>query len=313
MNRSLAEDSIFPIKGKYGNYTEAFYNYLYFDPKEVFKGIKDKDRIKTMPIIILGTPGIGKTTLAKNIMLRINEWYSKYGVCSVYTNKADLETLMDYAFIIRNHLENKTPKVYIITFDDATGKKIKDEVVGRFFSIRHQAREEGGISEGIVYSIFLTHDWYSLDRLFRRYGNAAIILSVPPLDDYSRNHIKRLIGARTVERLQKIFVKASKEDKYKGEGYVRLPYVPTGHKTLVGFLKFKDVDVPYINIVQDSACKPFLEPVKLEFHVPVKKEKTDEEILNYRDRTRKQAAKRQRKKRAKDKERINEAKRRMQE
>ena len=79
-------------------------------------------------------------------------------------------------------MESGPPTVYILTFDDATGVEVTHDEIRNFFSIRHKAEEYSSINEGIIYTIHITHDWYSLNKLFRRYGEVAIILSVPPLD-----------------------------------------------------------------------------------------------------------------------------------
>jgi hypothetical protein len=273
----------------YHDYTKPFYDLLYFNPKEVFKGIDKENRIKTMPIIILGTAGIGKTTTAKNIMAKIQGWYKDQGVCLVYTNNVSLGTLMAYAFKVREQMENKKPKVYILTFDDATAVKTKTDEVRKFFSVRHTAEEQGGIKEGIVYSIFITHDWYYLDKIFRRYGFIAIILSVPPLDEYSKKHIERLIGKRAVIDLERNFVIAIKQDSAKGRGYVKLPYIPKNERNHVGYVQFKNIDTEYIKVIQDKECnEAVLDPVHLDFHVPVEKVKTDDDIkVLYEDRKRK--------------------------
>ncbi|TET20700.1 hypothetical protein E3J74_01905 [Candidatus Bathyarchaeota archaeon] len=62
------------------DYTKEFFNWLYFKEEEVWQGVKDRNRIKTMPIVVLGTSGIGKTTLVENIMKVVDGWYYGRGI-----------------------------------------------------------------------------------------------------------------------------------------------------------------------------------------------------------------------------------------
>jgi DNA polymerase III delta prime subunit len=210
--KTLLEESGF------NDYTKHFFKLLHIDEAEVWKGDKTSNRIKTKPIIILGTTNIGKTTLSKNIMNRIEKTYEKYGVCNVYTNEVGLGDFIEHGLHTYRYMgenwKTSMPTVYVLVFDDATAVEITPDEIRKFFSIRHKAQEYTGITEGIIYSIFLTHDWYSLNKLFRRYGEAAIFLSIPPLDKFSRQNIESLIGSKAANVLDKISSKAMDYDEY---------------------------------------------------------------------------------------------------
>jgi hypothetical protein len=261
------------LLSEYPNYTREFYKSIYFEPKELFQGSVTENRIKTMPIIILGTSGSGKTTLAENIMNFINESYYFKGVCPVLTNEVSLGSLVEYGFQMFRWLGEKwreLPSIYVLAFDDATAVKPKPIEVRRFFSLRHVMREYTGVNEGAVYSIMLTHDWYSLDKIFRRYGLVLVTLSVPPLDTYSRRQLKNLLGEDVVTTLQEIFRKAYKEDKYKGVGFVKLPYVPEGMDTDVGYIKFSKAPVSYFKLRKWDKPIPDVERIKPEIYTSKK-------------------------------------------
>ncbi len=243
--KSLFEESC------YKNYTDAFFQLLHIDEDEVWQGAT-VNRIKTKSLIILGTTGVGKTTLAENIMNAIQKDYGHRGVCSVYTNDVSLGELMEYGLKTFNFfgdlLQVGLPKVYVLVFDDATAVEVAPEEIRKFFSIRHEIQKYSGITEGIVYSIFLTHDWYSLNKLFRRYGVAAAILSVPPLDKCSRSQIEGLIGKEAVALLDKVSFKAMDYDAYKGYGFVKLPLPPDGKSNAVGYIHFENTHAEYFQI-----------------------------------------------------------------
>jgi len=305
---------------EYPDFTEEFYKFLYFELQEVWQPvITQENRIKTMPIIILGTSGMGKTTLAKNVMKKVESWYCQKGVCPVYTNEVSLGELMICAFNIRRWLGTRfknLPQVYVLTFDDATAVPVEHEEVRTFFSIRHEAEKNTGVKEGIVYSLFLTHDWYYLHKLFRRYGYLAVILSVPPLDTFARRQVEHLLGKDAVTELEELFRRAVKEDKYKGTGFVRFPYIPEGHTTNVGKIRFSNVDTPYVKIISDKTNPEiFVDPERLELHIPAeqKKDEKKEELQKLQEEQEKQrrwSREGMRKLRERRKKQLEEARRR---
>jgi hypothetical protein len=250
------------------DYTREFYSWLRYPIREVFKGETTVNRIKTRPLIILGTSGIGKTTLADNIVDRVSRWYHEYGVSAVYTNEVSLGTLMEYGFKIHSILNKvKVDKIHIMIFDDATAVEVSPKEVKKFFSIRHYAEDCTGLKEGIVYSIFLTHDWYSLDKIFRRYCDTAVVLSVPALDEFTRRFCEQMLGEAPVKYLMERYRKASKIDHYKGIGFVKLPYIPSDFETDVGIIRFKPVGVSYWTIKSLDKEGLEVDPARLELKV----------------------------------------------
>jgi len=301
------------LTSAYPDFTKAFFEYLYYNELEVWQGEKQENRIKTMPLIVLGTSGIGKTTLAKNIMQKIQGWYDPHGVCLVYTNEVALGELIEYAFQIRFYLADKfkgeyLPSVYVLTFDDATAVKVEPAEVRRFFSIRHVAQELSGVNEGIIYSVFLTHDWYSLHKIFRRFARTAIVLSVPSLDTFARRQIGSLLGKDVIKILQDIAKKALKEDRYKGVGFVKLPYIPDGYDTDVGIIRFKRTDAAFVKIRPYRKDTLHFDRARLELYVP-KEKKEKKEIARLKERLekeRKQTRERMRRYRARQKSALEE-------
>jgi hypothetical protein len=68
------------------------------------------------------------------------------------------------------------------------------------------------------------------------------------LDTFSRIHLETLLGQKAVEVLQRIYRYANKFDAYKGYAIVKLPFIPEGYNSSVGFVRFEEVDVPYVQI-----------------------------------------------------------------
>jgi hypothetical protein len=239
------------------------------------------NRMKTKPLIILGTSGIGKTTLADNIVTKVKSWYDKYGVNVAYTNEVSLGTLMEYGFKMNSILRKESvDKVHVLIFDDATAVEVSPLEVREFFSVRHYAEECTGLKEGIVYSIFLTHDWYSLNKIFRRYCDTAVVLSVPALDRYARRFCESMLGEAPVKYLMEMYKKASKINSYKGTCFVKLPYIPNGFKTDVGVIRFKPVSVSYWTIKSLEKEGLEVDPARLELRVyekPKREKISDEE------------------------------------
>ncbi len=231
-----SKDSMFP------DYTKEFYDYLYFDKEELFKGHTGmKHRIKQLPIILQSMMGMGKTTLAENVISKICSWYGKENCNAIYTNEYPLKTLMFLAFkgFPKLGWDAKKP-IQIVIFDDASGVRIQPLEQRQFLSLRHLMFRDTGIGEGVVYSIFLTHDWYALDKTFRRNAMVSCFLSIPPLDRFSRNDYRHYIGKEGVSELEKITHKAIKFDQFKGKGLVALPFKPNGI-TNVGYVKWSDM------------------------------------------------------------------------
>jgi cold shock CspA family protein len=271
--KSLFEES------DYRDYTEAFYQLLHIDESEVWQGTTSTNRIKTKPIIILGTTGVGKTTLAENIINAIEKDFGHRGVCSVYTNDVSLGELMEYGLQTDKYLGDRwqggLPSVYVLVFDDATAVEVTPEEIRKFFSIRHEIQKYSGINEGIIYSIFLTHDWYSLNKVFRKYCVAATILSVPPLDKYSRSQIEGLIGKKAVAILDKVSYKAMDYDKYKGYGFIKLPSPPDGETNDVGFIHFEKAQAEYVQIRYGENQSAECNSVERVLHIPETRKKEE--------------------------------------
>jgi hypothetical protein len=228
--------------------TEEFKKVLYFDPKEVWQGAS-RNRIKTMPTIVLGTTGVGKSTFLEWNGQFIEQWYKDFGILSTYTNQVSLTEFLTYSLkIVSDETMRKAfgfkdmPSVFKFSFDDATSVEVKPREIKQFFSMRHIIQDELNVTEGIIYTEFVTHDWYSLSKIFRRYAENLVVLSVPPLDVYSRRHLASLLGDEAMKVMQAIYKKAMKEDKYKGKGMIKLPFVPDDYETDVGMIMFKPVD-----------------------------------------------------------------------
>jgi len=232
------------VTQNYPDYTNEFFKSLYFKKDELFKGITigDRNRIKQIPMVIVASMGMGKTTLAKNIIYHLYQKYGENDCVAVYTREYSIGDLIRLAFNDDKNPALKGKRIRILVFDDATSEKLSIQDQKKFFRLRHKMKEGTGMSEGAIYTIFCTHDWYSLDRTIRRIVTRSVYLSVPPLDKYSRKDYGRVIGEEAVEALQEIFAKAEKEDKYKGLGFVFLPSKPD-RKHDVGYILFDEVPV----------------------------------------------------------------------
>jgi hypothetical protein len=263
----------------YHDYTEAFNKYLHIDEDEVWQGNQNENRIKIKPLIIVGTPSMGKSTFGKDVMSTIENDYGHRGVCCVYTNEVSLGELMKHGLqtfkYIGDRWKGGLPKVYVLVFDDATAVEVTPDEIRRFFSIRHKAKEYSGINEGIIYTVFITHDWYSLNKVFRRYSLSAIFLSVSFMDKYSRDHLESLIGKKAVATLREISYKAMDYDEYKGYGFVKLPFLPEGESNDVGFIHFNRNQTEYVQVKYGINQTVEGNSVEMVLHIP-KTRKTDE-------------------------------------
>ena len=281
----------------FNDYTQAFYEDITYDPKEVFQGL-NYNRIKTMSIVVWGNSGSGKTTLAKNILQYIKNYYGEDKVNCVYTNNVSLKTLM---YIATNKCPNRNKPIQVLIFDDATAVKLNPKEVKEFFSLRHVYEERTSMKEGVIYSILLTHEWFSLDRIFRRYVNRAIALTVPVLDEYALRHAKRMFTNEGINFLIDNWRLAEHYDTYKGTGLVRLPFIPKDNNSFIGKILFKQLDSSYWNIKEDSTLQQDIEYVidsenlTIKYHTPVK----EKDAIAMLENKRKQDAIRQARYRAK--------------
>lgn len=256
---------------EFPDFSEEFFKALFFEKDEVWKGAK-RNRIKTTAIILVGTTGVGKTTFLEKTMKFYQINYKEHGVLATYTNQIKLEDFLLHSLKCKNYFSSKwknSPGVYVMGFDDATAVQVKPKEVRTFFSMRHVAQEITGMTEGIIVPVFLTHDWYMLSKIFRRYGQFLVVLSVPPLDVYARKHLEKVLGEEAVRVLIENYAKAMKEDKYKGIGFVKMPYVPEGYDTDVGIVRFGTVeDNSYVQIREGPSDKIIADQKDLILQVP---------------------------------------------
>ena len=255
---------------EFEDFTEEYFKAIYFNPEEVWQKA-DYNRMKTMPTIIIGTTGSGKSTIQRFINKHLFDLYVKYGFCAVDGNDVKLSDFLINAIDVPNQFTEiwpKMPQVFSFFYDDATAKEPKTKEIQMFFSMRHLMEEKLGIKEGILYTAYATHDWFSTSKIFRRYGQLVIVLSIPPLDVYSRRHISKMLGEQAMKVLDTKYKLALKEDKYKGFGFVKLPYVPDGCATQVGLFKFDRVDFPSIQIMANDSMQTLANPKDLTLKIP---------------------------------------------
>jgi len=231
------------------DYTRDFYRFLQIPVTEVFKG-SSEERVKQMLIIIAGTMGIGKTKLVENIIQELNDYYGAENCNNVLT-KVSTQVLMDYGFKGNPYKQwNAKKPIQIIVFDDATSVHLSKKAQRQFCSLRHRMMDHTGLTEGVIYSILVTHDWYRLDANFRRNALVTCFLSVSPLDRFSRREYSKFIGVDGVNFLSEKLSKSIRFDKNKGTGLVVLPFKPPKkNRGRVGRIKWKNLkDVEYIEI-----------------------------------------------------------------
>ena len=161
------------ILGKdFPDHTEEFYKFLFISDEELKRGLKQ------ILIIVAGTMGVGKTTLIRNIIKRIEDRYGLDQVNAVSTQVSP-SALINTAFKGQEAAGwNARKPVQIIVFDDATSIKLTALDQNEFCKLRHQMMADTGLTSGIIYSILVTHDWYRLDCNFRRQAILTAFLSV---------------------------------------------------------------------------------------------------------------------------------------
>lgn len=226
----------------FSDYTKDFYSFLKIPESELFQGSRYV-RIKQIPIILAGTMGVGKTKLVENIIANIQKMYGEERVNAVWT-RTNPRILMYYGF--KGHRPsgwNARKPIQVQVFDDQTSIKLNAKDQNMFCSMRHTMAEDTGLTEGVVYSILVTHDWYRLDCNYRRNVLATCFLSVSPLDRFSRREYSKFIGDSGVKFLSLKLAKTIKFDKYKGTGLVVLPDKPK--QSSVGLIKWKNIHPSY--------------------------------------------------------------------
>jgi len=245
--------SYLPKEGKradsFPDYSKYFYDFLKIPETEIFKQSK-QERVKQILIIIAGTMGIGKTTLIENIINNLRKHYGIEKTNTVYS-QVSAKVLMEYGFKgnpMRGWDAEKP--IQILVFDDATSARLTKNDQRQFCKMRHQMMDDTKLTEGVIFSILVTHDWYRLDPNFRRNAIVTAFLSVSPLDQYSRREYGRILGEEGVHFLSERLSKSLRFDKDKGTGLVVLPFVPPGERSKkVGCIKWKNIqDVNYIVI-----------------------------------------------------------------
>lgn len=297
---------------EFPDFLDEFLKVLQFDPNEVWQKATF-NRIKTMPTIVLGTTGMGKSTLLRFIHSNLDKYYKKNGgIVCIYTNQVTMTEFMSISLEIVDNPQNYgvkgRPSVVMMCYDDATSVEVKPEEIKRFFSMRHEMEEATGMLEGVIYTFFVTHDWFSLSKIFRRYADNLLVLSVPPLDEYSRQHLKRTIGEAAMRVLQCIRKRAMKEDKYKGNAIVKLPFTPDNYETDVGMLSFKPLQILPVSIRYGTSMNTYFDPVKNAVFIPGAKAipETIEETAKRIEKQDKSNAERQQ--RWRDRQKIKKAK-----
>jgi len=219
--------------------SDKFYKDIMFQDLEL-KTNTINNNIKQIGIIIMGLTGSGKTTLAKNIVKGITDYYGIGNCATLYTNSLPLGLFLDKA------LEQSPKPVQILVYDDATTVRVNSKDQRTFFSLRHLMESKTGLKNGVIYTIYITHDWYSLDRIFRRNALFTIFISVPMLDKYSRNEYKRFIGEKPLNELSEMTFECIKHNDKKGKGIIILPV------NNVGYFYWKNINVPYTELKLDT-------------------------------------------------------------
>jgi len=258
------------------NATHDFYRLLHIPKSELFKG-SHKERIKQLPIIIEGLAGIGKTKLVENIIHAIQKWYGPENCNILYTNEFSLGILIYLAFKGFPDLGwNAKKPIQVLVFDDATSIKIDRQEQRQFFSIRHLMHDETSLNEGIVYTIFVTHEWWRLDTTFRRTALFSCFLSVPLLDQWTLREYAKFITQEGVNELLTRTSKALRFDKFKGIGLTVLPQ-PQPH---IGRIYWQDhVNAEYWKLKRSpEKGEPYVDMFKHIIKYHPKEEMISEEI-----------------------------------
>lgn len=233
------------------DYSKKFYDFLKIPKEEIYQG-SSEERVKQILIIIAGIMGIGKTKLVENIIHELRSFYGEE-MCNTVLTQISTQALHDFAFKgnpSRGWIARKP--IQILVFDDATSVKLRTEDQRRFCSLRHKMMNDTGLTEGVIYSILVTHDWYRLDPNFRRIALVTCFLSVSPLDLFSRREYSKFIGETGVEFLTEKLSKSIRFDKEKGTGLVVLPEKQNVKNFgKIGRIKWSNLtDVDYIIIDQ---------------------------------------------------------------
>jgi len=244
----------------FNDYTEDLYHFLKIPVEEVFKGKKEKERVKQILIIVSGMMGIGKTSLVENLIYELRQYWEGNGKgVNVVLTRTSVEALEKYSF--EGNPEsgwNAKVPIQILIFDDATSIKLSIEDQRRLCGLRHKMMETTKQNEGVLYTILVTHDWFRLDPSFRRTALITCFLSIPPLDLYSKRELKQILTKDGIDFLAEKLGDRIRFDTAKGIGLVVIPFIPAlgEDEEKVGKVTWKDRDdVDYIMIKQTKNGK----------------------------------------------------------
>jgi len=183
-------------------------------------------------IIIFGFPGSGKTTLANYIAKRALKYYGTRNVNARYVEQGQLEYLLQWG------LQKKL--VNILFCDNATLRPMKDEILGRYFRIRHHGMLKG-LKEGYVLSIIAIHRFHGCPVELRTIMDGLIVLD-STMNPYDRNAQKGFIGNEIIEYLDKLSEKKMIRPRFKSVGYLK-------SKNMEGFIKIPFCKTKYLKHV----------------------------------------------------------------
>ena len=170
----------------------------YYSPKSVINDIINENQVKNFTsILLIGTPGTGKTTLATFLAHHI---HAKTGYKVKWYGKEDIRNL-------DNVLKELPSENYILIFDDVSMaiKRIKDaqkrlDVLEALTTIRHPSIGE----DRNIITISNIHYMFALEKIWRDQGSWKIFTDLQGEELQNFNNYSRFKYQRQAETFAKV-------------------------------------------------------------------------------------------------------------
>ncbi len=160
---------------------ETIFEKLLPDSLRVPRG-PDDNAIEYRNVMILGSQGSGKTTLARVLALTLAHRYGNGNVLFAL-QVGGVRELLGYA-------TRQPSKVWILVGEDLTLARIPKQELAQFFQVRHLIQQNTGLNQGLAITVFNSHTFHGIDKNLRDTFDMLILKSVPT-NPYDRSILKR--------------------------------------------------------------------------------------------------------------------------
>jgi len=193
--------------------TKDFFDFLL--PSKTIINYRPKVRYDTnnvifRNVILYGFQGSGKTSGVNYIVYKAIKKYGEENVNARVSEDGNLSELLSFG--LRPVLVN------ILFSDNTTLRKISKEELLSYFRIRHLFKERYGLSNGYILSLIALHRFHSIPVELRTTID-GIIVKDSSMNPYDRSILKKFIGDKVLQTIEKISVEREKKPELKKLAY----------------------------------------------------------------------------------------------